>query len=114
MQRYALGLTTSLKATKWSDMMASWPFADPYNTAVFTSNRILSGEEWIYYVSHDDDDGAWQFHPKSGPTSEEESAVVGLKTIIDLDPSVAILSDLPLGWCAWREQPDAAWQRMKK
>jgi hypothetical protein len=51
---------------------------------------------------------------RSGPASEEEAAVVGLKTLVELDPSIAILADLPLGWCAWREQPNADWQRMKK
>lgn len=95
-------------------MVASWPFADPPNTAVFTSKRILNGDVWIYYVSHDEEDGAWQFHPKSGPTPESEAAVVSLRTVVELDPSITTLADLPLGWCAWREQQDASWQRVKK
>jgi len=89
----------------------SWPFADPPNVAVFTSRRIIDGKDWVHYVSHDEEDGAWQFHPYSGPTPESEAAVVGLRTIVELDPSVAELHDLPLGWCAWRERPDASWQR---
>ena len=94
--------------------MTSWPFKDPPNVAVFTSKQILSGEEWIYYVSHDEEDGAWQFHPMSGPIAENQASVVGLRTILDLDPSLAILADLPLGWCAWRDEKGSAWQRMKK
>jgi hypothetical protein len=95
-------------------VMEAWPFADPPNVAVFISRRILDGEEWIYYVCRDEDDGAWQFHPKSGPTPEKEAAVVGLKTVVDMDATVKSLADLPLGWCAWREERNQPWQRMKK
>ena len=94
--------------------MTSWPFADAPNVAVFTSKKILTGDDWIYYVSHDEDDGAWQFHPKSGPAAESDASVAGLKTILDLDPTVAEVADLPLGWCAWRERQESPWHRMKK
>ena len=90
---------------------SEWPFDDPPNVAVFTDKRIVDGESWIYYVSHDSDDGAWQFHGPAVFADEEHAKVVGLKTILDLDPSVTALVDLPLGWCAWRETAIAAWQR---
>ncbi|MBX3193400.1 MAG: hypothetical protein KF819_40835 [Labilithrix sp.] len=79
--------------------------------AVFVSQRILEGEEWVYYVRHDDDDGAWLFHPKSGITPESEMRVVGLDALVELDPTIVALADLPLGWCAWREEPGAEWVR---
>lgn len=90
--------------------MDGWPFADPPNVAVFVSRRILEAEEWVYYVCHDADDGAWLFHPKSGVTPENEMKIVGLKTMLDLDPSIAALADLPLGWCAWRDEVTAPWR----
>jgi hypothetical protein len=43
--------------------MATWPFSDPPNAAVFTSKKILDDNDWIQTVTHDEDDGAWQFHP---------------------------------------------------
>ncbi len=89
---------------------APWPFADPPNTAVFTCWRILRGEEWIHYVAHDADDGAWQFHPH-GFAPESEAAVIGLGEMVALDPTVAALADLPPGWCAWRDRKDEPWQR---
>ena len=91
----------------------AWPFADPPNVAVITSKDIVSGDEWISYVSHDKDDGSWQFLPPGGPTPEDQAAVVGLATILDLDPTVGELNDLALGWCAWRETKDAPWQRAR-
>lgn len=92
--------------------MNSWPFNDPPNVAVFTNKRIVEKTDWIRRVTHDEDDGAWQFHPQNG-TSEEEASVVSLRTIVDIDPSILSLSDLPLGWCASRETQSGAWNRKK-
>ncbi len=89
----------------------TWPFQDATNTAVFTSRRIVDGEAWVYYVTHDEDDGSWQFHPHSGPTSEAEACVVGLGSMLNLEPRIAELADLPLGWHAWRKTPDGPCQR---
>lgn len=46
--------------------MRHWPFEDPQNVAVFTVRSILDGDDWIYYVTHDEEDGAWQFTPPCG------------------------------------------------
>jgi len=40
--------------------------------------------------------------------------IVALKTILALDHSIAALSDLPMGWSAWRNDSDAEWQRIKQ
>ena len=41
--------------------MTDWPFSDPPNVAVFTTGQVVRGERAVLYVSHDADDGAWQF-----------------------------------------------------
>lgn len=89
----------------------NWPFSDQRNVAVFTSKRIVHEGDWVYYVTHDADDGAWQFHPHSGLTPESEAAVVSLETMVKLDSSLTQLADLPLGWHAWRKSPEANWER---
>ena len=38
-----------------------WPFESPRNLAVITLDRIMDGRNPILYVSHDEDDGGWQF-----------------------------------------------------
>ncbi len=92
---------------------AQWPFSSPPNEVVFTSKKITSGDEWVYYVSHDSDDGAWQFHPYEF-TLMEDASIVGLGTICKLDPSLLELYDLPEGWYAWRKSPDSGWIRCKQ
>jgi hypothetical protein len=96
-----------------AEIDGAWAFGDPPTRDVATCWRILRGEEWIHYVAHDAGDGAWAFHPHLfAPVSE--SARVALKTIVALDPSVTILSDLPPGWCAWRDAKGAPWQRARQ
>lgn len=90
---------------------AEWPFADPPNVAVFTSIRVLEDGAPIQFVAHDEEDGAWEFHPGPGPTPSAEAAVVALREIVDLDPSVAELHDLPVGWQAWLDSPPSRWRR---
>lgn len=92
----------------------SWPFYDPPNVAVFVDRRIVEEGCWVYYVAHDSDDGAWQFHAQDGFADEENTLVVGLEKIVEMDSRIAELWDLPLGWCAWRETQVSEWQRMAK
>ncbi len=91
----------------------TWPFEDPPDAAARTCWRILRGEEWIHYVSHDARGGAWQFQPHVR-APESEGAVVALREILAVDPSVATLADLPVGWCARRERKGAPWQRSRR
>lgn len=92
----------------------TWTFQDAPNTAVFTTRSLIEEEAWVYYVSHDASDGAWQFLPPDGPGAIEDARIVGLEEMTRLEPRLLELCDLPLGWHAWREQPDAAWRRARQ
>jgi hypothetical protein len=91
-----------------------WPFLDPPNTAVITNVRILDGQDWVHYVSHDEEDGAWQFHPSRGQATMKEATVVSLRRILELEPRIEELADLRPGWYAWRDSEGAPWQRAPK
>lgn len=94
-----------------SNNLGNWPFLDPPNVAVIASVRLLEGKDWVHYVTHDEDDGAWQFHPFSGPTTEAEAAVVSLAEMLRLEPRIRELADLPTGWHAWRDKQEGQWFR---
>ena len=91
----------------------SWKFPDPPHTGVYTTKRVMSGEEPIVYVSHDDGDGAWQFHGTSD-SKIESAALVCFHHIADNDSSIKELADLPRGWCAWRDAVSDPWIREEK
>jgi hypothetical protein len=90
--------------------LSDWPFADPKNLAVFSLRSIVFGRNPILHVTHDEDDGSWQFLGLED-ARVEDMAIVALKEIIELDSSVAELHDLPLGWHAWRESRKDSWHR---
>lgn len=87
-----------------------FPFREAENLAVFTTVHVLNGKP-ILRVTHDADDGAWQFLCAT-TSSEQDARVVALRHVYALDPSVGELADLPLGWAALRESPSAPWQRL--
>lgn len=91
-------------------MNADWPFADPEETDVITLERILRGDSAILLVTHDRDEGGWQFLDGE-QVFEEDGVLVSLGEIVHWDPSLERLADLPEGWYAWRPAPSASWQR---
>ena len=85
-----------------------FPFSDAPNTAVFICSHILDGKEKILFVSHDADDGAWQFLCGK-EHNESDASIVSLKYVLGLDPTIGNLKDLPLGYCAERESKNDKW-----
>lgn len=94
-------------------MYNNYPFYDSPDTAVITCCHIIDDEEPVLYVSHDSDDGMWQFMcGKSHDISE--ARIVSLMDIFNIDNSIGILSDMPLGFCAERENKDSKWKLYRK
>ena len=92
------------------DVPADWPFEDSPNVATITTASIMDGSSWIALVSHDEDDGCWQFIGPRGP-DEEPAKLVGLRRVLERDPTIGELADLPLGWRAWWAGPASPWER---
>ncbi len=88
--------------------LSDWKFKDPPHTGVYTTRRIMNREEPILYVSHDVKDGAWQFHGAS-ESKVESAGVICFHHLVDSDPSLKQLRDLPTGWCARRDSPEDPW-----
>ena len=88
----------------------NWKFPVPPNTGVFTTKRIVNGEEPVLEVHHDAEDESWQFHG-AGESSAKTIAHVCFHHIIDKDATIVELADLPAGWRAKREGPSARWVR---
>jgi predicted adenylyl cyclase CyaB len=91
-------------------MTSDWRFADSQNTAVVTLERILRGASSILLVTHDAEDGGWQFLDGEH-VFEEDGATVLLGEMVQFDPSLLELADLPVGWHVWRAAPNQPWQR---
>lgn len=91
-------------------MKTKWPFAEARKTTVFTTRDIIEEGKPMLLVTHDQDDGAWQFH--TGITvPASEAKVVALDEIIFHDPRIVELADLPLGWSAIRDSITSPWKQ---
>ncbi len=92
-----------------SSSLSHWKFSDSPHTSSYLSQTVHNKEEPVTYVSHDAD-GDWQF--LGDKMSEGGGPVLScLHHPIDDDRTLEELHDLPLGWYATRERPDAPWLR---
>ncbi len=90
--------------------MSPFPISD--DTVVVTSTYVTRDRLPIVEVSREDDEEEgelWQFHCGNGDYSEEKMQLVGLGTILKLDPGIALLAALPMGATAFRENAASPW-----
>lgn len=85
-----------------------FPFEDAPNTATITCCHVIERNSNILHVSHDEEDGMWQFlcgkkHDKS------EARIVSLYSIFTLDKSITQLADMPCGYIAERKNIEEDW-----
>jgi hypothetical protein len=72
--------------------------------------QVLDGSEPVLLVSHDEDDHSWQFIG-STDACVADGRVVCLEEMVELDPTVLEVADLPPGWQAVREEVGGPWTR---
>lgn len=86
-------------------------FSDPPNTAVFTTRFVMKEKKDILFVSHDREDGAWQFLSEDKIDRFEEVAmIVALQEIVKTDNTLLEVADLPMGCCAMRKKKGGKWK----
>lgn len=85
-------------------------FKEADNTAVFTTSFVLNDKKEITMVTHDKEDGAWQFFSNDQFDNFEDVAkIVGLGEIIKIDNTLLELADLPEGFFAHRKFKGDKW-----
>lgn len=87
-----------------------YKFLDDKNTIAITTKKIVSRQSEILLVSHDEDDGMWEFLDGED-VCEENAIVVSMFEMSQIDESINELYDLPLGWIAYRENKTTEWIR---
>ena len=87
-----------------------FPFADSPNTACIVCRHILDEKRPILYVSHDEEDGCWQFMCGDEHVFTEDARVIALAEAFELDASISQVAGMPCGCFAERESAASAWQ----
>ena len=91
----------------------SFPFSDAPDTAAIICRHVLDGEAPIRYVSHDEDDGMWQFLC-GGLHETADARLVSLCFVWKRDESVGELCEMPPGFIAQRDGADGEWRVEKR
>ncbi|SFV00461.1 hypothetical protein [Butyrivibrio sp. INlla21] len=90
-----------------------YEFIDDKNTMVITTKNIVSKEKSIMLVSHDEDDGMWEFL-EGEEVKEEDAMIISLYEMVSIDPTVNQIADLPLGYIAYRNSGHEDWVKQEK
>lgn len=90
-----------------------FPFYNPPDTATIICCHITEKKAPILYVSHDEDDGMWQFLCGK-PHETDEARLVSLQWVFELDNSIGVLRDMPCGCCAERKTQCDDWVITKR
>ena len=88
-----------IKPINLGGVVMKFPFSDAPNTASITCYHTIEENEPILYVSHDEDDGMWQFLCNK-QHNVSEGRIVSLYSIFVLDSTVAELAEMPCGYFA--------------
>ncbi len=97
---------------KDEERFPGWVFPDKPHTKVFVSSAIREIKEWITLVTHDLSDGAWQMVGDTG-TESGGPELACLHHMIEKDPTLLEIADLPKGWGAERSVPGQPWHRFE-
>jgi hypothetical protein len=90
-------------------MSQPYHFTDPENTACITCCHVLERTASILHVTHDEDDGGWQFLCGADGHTMEHAKVLSMCEIVEIDPSVNGLHGMPQGVGAYREKVGGEW-----
>jgi hypothetical protein len=92
----------------------SWPFPEPRDERVFTLRQVLEGEDPLLCVVRDEGPFGWRFvsgKPVGDRITVDDTRIITLDEILEFDPSIWELADLPFGWRALRDSIDEPWRR---
>lgn len=102
------------RLVKNQNTKTEWRFADLKNVAVFTTTQVMRLRQPVLRVTHDDDDGAWQFHTGAPEVSAADMMIVALEEMVTHDATICELADLPCGWLAERDSVGSPWRRTQR
>ena len=89
-----------------------WTFDRVRNVATVTTRQVMKEKLPILSVVHYAEYDSWPF--TFGTTNKSEDLMlVGMGEVVDLDPTLKAISDLPSGWSATRESILDNWVRTK-
>lgn len=88
------------------------PIDEQGKILAYVMKQLMDGTEPVLKVVHDET-GDWQFIGITGANSTD-GRLIHPEHILEIDPSVKEVMDLPFGWQAVRYNKDKPWKRKKE
>jgi len=63
----------------------------------------------VRHQSDEEGGSTWEFHANTGEHSPSDFLIVAIKEILDIDPSIATILDLPIDNVAVRREVGGVW-----
>ncbi len=90
------------------DHMAHYPFSERPDLLVLTCTHVLEGGD-VTVVCHHFNDNTWEFIC-GGTHTEEDAIVLSVGELCEMDPTLNLVCDLPVGGAATRQSRSHAWE----
>lgn len=90
---------------------ASTDWSSPLDPAAITTPAIAERRLPVVRVVHEAGHGGWQFYDDVEPLTRP--VVLPKDVLLEMDPSLAVIIDLPLGWKAIRDGESHSWERIE-
>jgi len=91
-------------------MEIAWPFDQGPRVAALTTHQVLNHGLPILNVVHYSEDEDWAF--TCGTTDADADArLIAMEEALQIDPTIAEIADLPIGWGASRTHIGGPWSR---
>ena len=89
---------------------SNYLFSDPENTACMVCSHVIDNDAAILHVTHDEDDGMWQFLCGESNHETSQAKIIALGEAVSIDPSINELHEIPLGVGATRQSKGKEWK----
>jgi hypothetical protein len=91
-------------------MESAWPFDQGPRVATLTTRQVLHDGFPILRVVHYADEEDWAF--TCGTTNDDADArLIAMEEALQIDPTIAEIADLPVGWGASHTHIGGPWSR---
>lgn len=87
----------------------TFAFKDAPDTACIICQHVLDRKNSITFISHDEEDGMWQFLC-SEDHNLENVRLISLAEAFQIDGSIGQVADLPRGFVMERTEPKGRWK----
>lgn len=88
---------------------SDFKFREPESSSCIACKHVVSKKKPVLYVTHDKENGVWQFLCGDTEHANDTLHIISLKQVCKVDPTVNELYEVPIGFGAERKTVKDEW-----